>query len=102
MLDWQKILLLTSYAVLREYLDPLTLTDEIIELGIVQITHRETLQRLNRHERTAWLLWHIVLEVRTEQCYNSFMKVLQQNEPRIFQVLKDKENSLKNGKCWTK
>ena len=68
---WQKVLLLTNYSVVREHLDPLTLADDMIELGIIEMTHRETLQRLNRHERTGWLLWHIVLEVKTEKCYNS-------------------------------
>ena len=97
---WQKILLLTSYPDLRERLDPLTLVDDMVVLGIIQPEHIETLQRHNRLERNGWFLWHVVLHVGTEQCYNSFMTVLQQNEPRIFQVLKDKEESLRDGKSW--
>ena len=94
---WQKVLLLTSYPDLREHLDPLTMVDDLIRLGIIEPAHRETLQRLNRLERNGWFLWHIVLHDGTEQCYNSFMRVLKQNEPRIFQLLKDKEDSFKTG-----
>ena len=97
MQPWQKFLLLISYPDLRERLDPLTMVDEMIVLGIIEPVHRESLQRINRLERTGWVVWRIVRGIGTEQCYNSLMKVLQQNEPKIFRELKDKEDLLKNG-----
>ena len=95
---WQKVLLFTSYPDLRERLDPLTLVDDMVVLGIIAPVYRETLQRLNRYERTGWLIWHIVQNMGTGECYNSLMAVLQQNEQKIFKELKDKEEKLMHGK----
>ena len=99
---WQKVLLLTSYPALRERLEPLTLVDDMVVLGIIEPTHRESLQRLNRHERTGWLIWHCVQINGTKECYNSLMKILQQNEQKIFKELMKKEEFLMDGKCWFK
>ena len=98
MQPWQKVLLLTSYPDLRHHVDPLYLIDDMIQHDIIDIPHRREIQLLNQLERIGWLIWRMILNVGTEQCYNSFMEVLQQNEPKIFQVLKDKEDSLKNSK----
>ena len=99
MQPWQKAVLLTSYPDLRERLDPMTMVDDMIMLGIIQPAQWISLQRLDRMERTGWMVWRVVRDIGTEQCYTSLMKVLQLNEPKVFQMLKDKEESLKNGKC---
>ena len=95
---WQKVLLLKSYPVLRERLNLRTLLDDMLVFGIIEPADRDSLQRLNGHERAGWLIWHVVKITGTMECYNSLMKVLQQHEPKIFKELIDKEDSTKNGK----
>ena len=98
MKPWQKVLLLSSYKYLRKTLDPEALMDDLIVSDVINIEDRETLTRLNRHERVGWIIWHLLQKKNTEQSYLAFLDILKQKEPTIYHDLTKQEHKLQNGK----
>ena len=94
---WQKVLLLENYSYLRKKLYLPALIDDLIVYRVIDPVYRQTFMKFNKYSSVDWIIKHITKKGQSQQIYNAFKSFLKDEVPDVFEVLADKEASMKTG-----